>query len=123
MNIVLWVLQGVLALFFTMGAVQQLFNFDTISKQYVIYRVLPRAFWAVYGSVTLLCALGLLLSPVWALATPIAASVLVVQGAVFAGLYAYHSGFRPSFLMWALWTVTPVILAAVIAYARFPATA
>ena len=121
MNILLWVLQVMLALFFTMGAVQQLFNYDKISKQYVIYKVLPRGFWAGYGSLTLLCALGLILTMVWPLVTPIAALILAVQGAFFAGLYAYHAGFRPSFLMWALWTVVPVAVAAFISYATFSA--
>jgi len=46
-----------------------------------------------------------------------------VQGVLFAGLYAYYAGFYPSLLMWSLWTLVPVIVAAFIAYARFSAKA
>lgn len=123
MNIVLWVLQVVLALFFTMASVNQLFNYDKLAQQYVIYRTLPQGFWVVYGIVALLCALGLVLTKAGPLVTPIAALVLAMQGALFAGLYAYYAGFEPSLLMWSLWTLSPVIMAAFIAYARFPAMA
>jgi hypothetical protein len=118
MNTLLWVLQVLLALFFTMGAVNQLFNYDELTKRYVVYKALPRKFWVVYGIVSLLCALGLVLTKAGPLVTPIAALVLAVQGALFARLYAYHAGFYPSLLMWSLWTLGPVIVAAFIAYAR-----
>ena len=121
MNIVLWALQVLLALFFTMGAVNQLFNYRKLARQYIVYRAVPRGFWAIYGSVALVCALGLIMTKVVPLATPVAAVILAVQGAIFAGLYARHAGFRPSFAMWSLWTVSPVVIAAFVAYARFPA--
>jgi DoxX-like family len=123
MNIVLWILQVVLALFFTMASLNQLFDYDKLAQQYAIYKALPQGFWVVYGVIALLCALGLVLTKVWPLATPIAAIVLAVQGVIFAGLYAHYAGFQPSFLMWSLWTLGPVIMAAFIAYARFSAIA
>jgi hypothetical protein len=123
MNILLWVLQVGLALFFTMASVNQLFNYNTLAEQFIIYRVLPQGFWIVYAIVALMCALGLVLTRVTPMVTPVAALVLAVQGAVFAGLYAYHAGFLPSVLMWGLWTLGPVIVAAFIASARFSAIA
>lgn len=123
MNTVLWVLQVILALFFGLASINQLFNFDNLSEQYLIYRNLPHGFWVGYAIVSLVCVIGLLITRVWPQATPIAASVLAVQGLVFAGLYAYHAGFQPSLLMWAAWTLVPVILAAFVAYARFSQTA
>jgi len=123
MNIVLWVLQVMLALLFAAGSVQQLFTYDRLAEQYPIYKALPQAFWAVYAIIAILCCLGLLLTRVWPIATPIAATVLVVQGVIFAALYAYHAGFQPSFAMWAAWTLGPVAVAAFIAYGRFASMA
>lgn len=122
MNILLWVLQVLLALFFTMGAVQQLFNFEKIAKMYVVYRALPRMFWTLYGIVTLLGALGLVLTKVGPLVTPVAALVLTGQGLLFAALYAKFAGFKPSLASWALWTLLPCLFAAFIAYGRFVIT-
>jgi len=119
MNILLWVLQIVLALFFTMGAAQKLFNYQNIAEQYAIYKALPQGFWVGYAIVSLLCALGLVLTKVAPAITPIAAVVLAVQGIIFASLYAHYAGFRPSVLMWGLWTLGPVVIAAFIAYGRF----
>ena len=123
MNIVLWILQGLLALLFAAGSVQQLFTYDKLAGQYAIYKALPQAFWIGYAVVAILCCLGLLLTRVWPIATPIAATVLAVQGVIFASLYAYHAGFQPSFAMWAAWTLGPVAIAAFIAYARFSSMA
>lgn len=123
MSVVLWVLQVILALFFGMASLNQLFNFKQLSEQYVIYQVFPHAFWVGYAIVSLVCAIGLVTTRVWPQATPLAASVLAVQGLAFAVLYAYQAGFQPSFLMWATWTLVPVILAAFVAYARFSQTA
>lgn len=123
MNILWWVLQVVLALFFTMASVNQLFNWDKLAQQYVIYGALPQGFWIVYATVSLLCALGLVLTKVWPPVTASAALVLAVQGVLFPGLYAYYAGFYPSLLMWSLWTLVPVIVAVFIAYARFSAIA
>src|SRR4029453_3187842 len=119
MNILLWILQVFLALFFTMAAANQLFNYQKLTEQYAIYKALPQPFWVVWAIISILCALGLVLTIIAPQATPIAALVLAVQGAIFAGLYAYHAGFRPTFAMWAMWTLGPVIVAAFIAYARF----
>jgi hypothetical protein len=122
MNILLWILQVALALFFTMASVNQLFNYGYLAQQYVIYRAMPQGFWAVYAIVALACAVGLVLTKAAPRVTPIAALVLAVQGLLFAGLYAYYAGFNPSFLMWSLWTLGPVIVAAFIAYARLSST-
>ena len=119
MNIVLWILQVLLALLFAMGSVQQLFNYDKLAGQYAIYKALPQPFWIGYAIVAVLCCLGLVLTRVWPIATPVAATILAVQGVIFAGLYAYHAGFQPSFMMWAAWTLGPVAVAAFIAYGRF----
>jgi len=119
MNILLWILQVVLALFFTMAAVNQLFNYNKLTEQFAIYQAVPRAFWVGYAIISLLCAVGLVVTMLAPGITPIAALILAVQGSIFAGLYAYHAGFRPSVLMWGLWTVGPVVIALFIAWARF----
>lgn len=123
MNILLWVLQVVLALFFTMASMNQLFNYEKLAQQYAIYKALPQGFWIVYAIVSLLCALGLVLTKVAPPVTPLAAMILVVQGLIFAALYAHYAGFQPSFMMWSTWTLGPVVVAAFIAYARFSALA
>jgi hypothetical protein len=121
MNILLWVLQVACALLNTMGAVNQLFNYDKLALQFPIYQALPHGFWIVYGSVALLGALGLVLTKVGRLVTPIAALVLTAQGFLFAGLTAHYDGFTPSVFSWAMWTVVPSLVTAFIAYARFTA--
>ncbi|HEV2677132.1 MAG TPA: DoxX family protein [Aliidongia sp.] len=118
MNILLWVLQVALALFFCMASMNQLFSYAKLSQQFAIYKALPQGFWVVYAIVALFGALGLVLTSVWPVATPIAAATLAVQGLVFAALYARYAGFRPSVLMWGLWTLGPVVVAAFIAYGR-----
>ncbi|HEV2267980.1 MAG TPA: DoxX family protein [Steroidobacteraceae bacterium] len=123
MSTLLWVCQGFLALFFASASLQQLFNFEKLARQYPIYRAVPRRLWIGYAVVSLSCAVGLVLTDVWPLVTPIAALILAVQGLAFAALYAYHAGFRPTFVMWSLWTLGPVALATFIAYARFSAIA
>ena len=123
MSTLLWICQVFLALFFALASLQQLFNFEKLAREYAIYRAVPRGFWTGYGIVSLLCAVGLVLTDVWPLVTPIAALVLAVQGVAFAALYAHHAGFRPTFVKWSLWTLGPVALSVFIAYARFSAIA
>jgi len=119
MNILLWALQVVLALYFGMAAVNQLFNYDKLVQQYAIYKDLPQGFWIVYGIVALLCAIGMFLTKAGRLITPISALVLTVQAILFAGLVARYDGFGPSVFAWAFWTLVPAIVAAFIAYERF----
>ena len=119
MNILLWILQAALAAFFAMAALQQLFNYDKLTEQFAIYKAVPRPFWVGYALISLACALGLVLTVAGPMVTPVAAAVLAVQGLIFAGLYAHYAGFRPSFAMWAGWTLTPVAVAAFIAYGRY----
>ena len=116
MNILLWILQVVLAMYLSMGAVNQLFNYDKLKQQYVIYQALPQGFWVVYGTITLLCALGLFLTKAGRLITPIAALVLALESVLFVGVYAHFAQFSLSLLIWG---GVPAIVAAFIAYARF----
>ena len=119
MNIVLWFLQIMLVLLIGMGSVNQLFNFEDISRQYAPYKALPRTFWTAYAIIALACAIGLLSTRISPKITAIAAMVFFAQSLAFAAIYAHSAGFKPSIAMWAVWTLGPAAVAGFIAYGRF----
>ena len=119
MKSLLRVLEVGLAQFFATASLYQLFSYDELAQRYAVYQALPREFWLVFGIFALLCAIGLVRVRSSPIIKSIAASVLAVQGALFATLYASYSGFYPSLLMWSLWTLVPVVVAVFVATTTF----
>lgn len=87
MNIVLWVLQVLLALHTAMGAVWKLKNSDRVVPS---LGAIPRKTWLVLCVFELLCSLGLVLPAVaasFAVAAPIAAVGIGAEMLLFCGMH------------------------------------
>lgn len=120
MNILLWVLQSVLALFAFAGGAYKITSFDQIASM-PSTQALPRVVWTGIGVFEMACAILLIvpraLNRMPAL-TPIAAAALVVEGLLLSGLNARYSvelaATNPL-----VWTAGMAVLAAVVAHGRF----
>jgi len=118
MNVVLWVVQVALALFFFAGGAYKLFMFDELATQLT---GLSRGIWGALGVFEMVCAV-LLAVPApgkWAaILPPLAGAALALETLALAGLYSRYSleltATNP--LTWAL---TMGLLAAFVAYGRY----
>jgi hypothetical protein len=93
MNILLWIVQGVLALLCIAGGATKVFKFDELAKE-PANRALSRGAWKVIGVIELLGAVLLVVPGAagWMPSlTSLAATVLAVECLALAGLYARHS--------------------------------
>ena len=117
MNIVLWILQGLLALLCISGGAFQIFKFDELKKSVAGMRALPRGLWAFLGAFGVVGGLCLILPGVIGalpVLTPIAATGVAAQSLLISGFYI-HYGDRPPLS----YSVAMAIIAAVIAVGRF----
>ena len=115
MNILLWVLQILLALWEAIGGIYVVRNFDKIANGWAL-KTLPVSVWTIIGALQVLFALGLVLPGAkFHKSHSIAAVMLAVISLLGIGLYFQYSGF-PGFL----WGLVPAILAAFVAYKRWP---
>lgn len=118
MNVLLWTLQAVLALFFSAGGAYKLFMSDQLASQMA---ALPRAGWAVIGLFEL--AGGLLLivpgSGRWRKdLPPIAAAALAVESVALSAFYAsYSTAFTAANPL--VWSLVLGVLVAFVAYGRY----
>lgn len=108
MNILLWVLQVLLALWFLTGGGYEMTHYDDLKAPWA--DALPGLFWMAYGALEVLFAIGL----VWPKITRFAAVGLAVLALSGCGLFAKYIGFPDC-----LWGVAPAILSAFVAYGRF----
>jgi len=120
MNVVLWGLQGFLALFCVSGGAYKLLQFEQLAQMPAI-AALPRAVWSVAGGLEVLCGV-LLIAPLalrWMpVLTPAAAAVLALEGLILTGWYAHFSlQINPANPM--VWTLGMALLAAFVAYGRY----
>lgn len=117
MNILLWVLQAVLALLCVSGGAFQIFKVDELQKGVAAMRELPHGLWAVFGAINCLGGVGLIVpgaTKMLPVLTPVSATVIAVESALISALYVYY-GDRPPLS----YSVAMTILAAFIAYGRF----
>lgn len=118
MNVLLWVLQAVLALLYLSGGAYKIFSFDELAKQMT---ALPRAGWSVLGAIEIAGAILLIVPAAtkWMPGlTPLAAAVLALEALGLAALYARHSlQLAASNPM--VWALTMGLLAAFVAYGRY----
>jgi hypothetical protein len=103
MNILLWVLQILLALYYAMGGTYQL-NTKKLPKTWL--KAWPKPVWSVLGALQILFAVGLVLPKV----SPMAAVCLVIQTLWVAFRFTKFPG--------VLWSVVPALLALFVAYGR-----
>jgi hypothetical protein len=118
MNILLWVLQGMLALLCLSGGAYKLSKADEVAKQ---TRALSPVAWLGIGLIEVVG--GVLLIVPWAfnwmpILTPIAAAVLAVETLGISALYASRStklvAANPL-----TWSASMALMAIVVAYGRY----
>lgn len=114
MNILLWVLQILLALWNIVGGIFIINNYEKVGAEWAL-NALPKPVWIALGAVQILFALGLILpgSKLRKL-TSVAAACLSALSLLGIALYVQYDGF-PGIL----WGVVPAILAALVAYKRW----
>jgi DoxX-like family len=118
MNLVLWVLQGVLAVLYLAGGSYKVFKFDELASY---MRALPRGGWRALGVLEMV---GGVLLVVPAAVTgmpgliPLAAAVLALETLALAALYARYS-LKLTAANPLVWSVVMGLLAAFVAYGRY----
>jgi hypothetical protein len=118
MNVLMWVLQAMLALLYLSGGAYKVFSSDQLAQQ---MRALPRGGWRALGVFEILGAL-LLVIPAAAkwfpVLTPLAAALLALETLALAGLYARYSlelgASNPL-----VWSVVMGVLSAFVAFGRY----
>lgn len=118
MNILLWVLQAVLALLYLSGGAFKIFSFDEVAQQWV---ALPRAGWTALGALEVVGAVLLVVPAAlkWMpTLTPVAAAVLALETLTLAAFFARHS-LQVAATNPMVWTLVMGLLAAFVAYGRF----
>ena len=114
MNILLWVLQALLAFWNVTGGLYTISNYEKLKGAWA--GDLPKAAWVTLSVLQILFALGLILPGAFRVLpklTPIAAAYLTLNALLGCVLFAKYAGF-PGIL----WGVVPAILAAFVAYGR-----
>ncbi|MNX93717.1 hypothetical protein D3C86_1259150 [compost metagenome] len=120
MNILLWVLQAMLALQAFAGGAYKIFKFDEIAQMPVM-GALPRSGWGAVGVIEMVCAVLLIVPAAtkWMpVLTPVAAAVLVLESLALAGLYGRHS-LQMSASNPLVYVIVGAALAAIVAYGRY----
>jgi DoxX-like family len=87
MNILLWVLQALLALHTVIGAV---WKFSNSQQAVPSLNVIPHGVWLAMSVVELLCSVGLILPALYkplAILAPVAAGCIAAEMLIFCGLH------------------------------------
>lgn len=117
MNVALWVLQAALAWFCVGGGAFQIFKIGELEKTVAAMRELPHGLWAVFGTLSCLCGVALIVPGVIKVLprlTPISAAIVAVQSLLISSLYLYYGDRAPL-----PYAVVMTLLGAFIAYGRF----
>lgn len=116
MNIVLWVLQVLLALHTAMGAV---WKFSNSEQAVPSLGAIPHGMWQTLSVLELLCSVGLLIPAVASslgILAPIAATCIAAEMLIFCGLHLRSGDTEYSPVVY--WLVVAAVCAFV-AYGRF----
>lgn len=90
MNVLLWVLQGLMALLYGASGVMKLFKLEQVREGVQSFDALPSTAWNALGVLELVCVLGLILPSAlrWRpQLTVVAATLLAVESLVFIGVH------------------------------------
>ncbi len=116
MNILLWVLQALLAVHTVMGAV---WKFSNTQQAVPSLSAIPHPLWLGLSGVELLCSVGLVLPAIYApsaILAPIAASVIAAEMLLYCGVHLASGEQNHSPIVY--WLVVAAVCAFV-AYGRF----
>ncbi|HSW88321.1 MAG TPA: DoxX family protein [Candidatus Saccharimonadales bacterium] len=114
MNILLWILQVLLAVYYLAGGVYMMGHYQLLATAQA-YRALPQFAWITLGILEVLFALGLIFPGVFKKShklTFISAIGLIVISLLGVVLYVTYKGSG------ILWAIVPAIFLAFIAYER-----
>lgn len=117
MNLLLWVLQVVLALLCISGGMYQIFKLDELAQGVAAMRGLPQGLWKFLGAVGCVAGLGLIVPGVIRLlpiVTPMAAAIVAVQSLLISGFYLRFGDKAPL-----PYSLVMALLGVVICYGRF----
>lgn len=120
MNILLWVLQVLVAVYCIMGAVWRFTNFDQAKKVPSI-KAFPRWVWNVIGVFEIVCSLGLVLPGALSYRADVigcVATALAVEQFLISALHVKHFGFKLKATNPAVWTFVLCLLVAFVAFGR-----
>jgi hypothetical protein len=111
-NILLWIFQILLALYFLAGGIYMIGHYQLIATAWALQTV-PQPIWMALGALQVLFALGLVLTvKIVSRQLFISAVGLIVISLLGIVLYAMYAG------MGMLWAVVPAILLAFVVYGR-----
>ena len=120
MNVFLWILQIVLALFCLAGGAYKVFSFDELAKMQAT-AALPHVAWTALGVFEMLCGILLVIPGTmhWTRTlTPVTALALAVESLMLAFLFARYSlGMTAENPL--VWAVAMLLIAAFVAYGRY----
>jgi len=115
MNVLLWILQVLLAVHTAMGAA---WKFSHPERSVPSLKAIPHAVWLALSGVELLCVLGLVLPVLGhslAILAPVAAACLIAEMLLFCVVHLASGGTKHGHL--AYWLVV-ALLCAVVVYGR-----
>lgn len=118
MNILLWVLQGVLAFLYLAGGAFKAFNVEAVSQ---VVPSIPHGGWRALGIIEMLGGVLLVVPAAlkWMpVLTPSAAAVLTLETLVLSAIYARHS-LKLTQENPLLWSLVMGVMVAFVAYGRF----
>lgn len=116
MNLLLWVLQILLALHTVMGA---MWKFSHSEQTVPSLEAIPHGAWLAMSGLELLCSLGLLLPALnksWSILAPTAAAAIAAEMLLFSGVHLFSGGTKHSELIY--WLIVAAVCG-FIAYGRF----
>ena len=118
MNILLWIVQGALALLALSGGAYKAFKFDVLANQ---MDALSRGGWRALGVIEMVCAVLLIVpaAVTWMpVLTPLGAAALALESLALCGLYARYSR-KLAATNPLVWSLAMALLAAFVAYGRY----
>lgn len=118
MNVLLWVLQSVLALLYLAGGAYKVFSFDQLANQMT---ALPRGAWRAFGVFEIVGAFLLIVPAAmkWMPGlTPLAAVALTIETVALAAIYGRYS-LKLTMQNPLVWSVVMALLVAFVAYGRY----
>jgi DoxX-like family len=117
MNILLWVLQVVLAWLCIAGGAYQIFKLDELKQNVASMRALPRGLWTFLGAFGCVAGVGLILpgaTGILPFLTAYAAAAMAAHSLLVSGFYVYYRDSSPL-----VFSAAMAAFAAFIAYGRF----
>ncbi len=120
MNIILWILQFLVAFFCGSGAVWRVANYAKDARDIASVRALPRGAWVAIAVAELAAVTGLVVPGFFGASAVVGAfaAALAVEQLLLTALHARHFGLRMAATNPAIWTLTLSALSAFIAWGR-----